>query len=45
MEIPMSAIPYPLEPLGICNPHFEIVAKLPNVTNTTNAFYGPNTTE
>lgn len=27
MEIPMSAIPYPLEPLGRCNPYFEVVVK------------------
>lgn len=27
MEIPMSSIPYPLEPLARCNPYFEVVVK------------------
>ena len=27
MEIPMFAIPYPLEPPGRCNPYFEVVVK------------------
>lgn len=27
MEIPMFAIPYPLEPLDRCNPYFEVVVK------------------
>lgn len=27
MEIPMFAIPYPLEPLARCNPYFEVVVK------------------
>lgn len=27
MEIPMFAIPYPLESLARCNPYFEVVVK------------------
>lgn len=27
MEMPMFAIPYPLEPLARCNPYFEVVVK------------------
>ena len=34
MEIPMSAIPYPLDPLGRCSPYFEVVVK-PGILNAS----------